>query len=94
MPTARTSISIERDEKVLIRSVTHYYVGRVVGTDDQWVALTNASWVASTGRFSVALATGSLDEVEPYPAEDTILVARGAIVDIATWNHDLPTAAK
>ena len=94
MPTARTSISIDRDEKVLIRSVTHYYVGRVVGTDDQWIALTNCSWVASTGRFHVALRDGTLDEVEPYPAEDTVLINRGAVIDVAPWSHDLPTEAK
>src|SRR5688500_273323 len=42
-------------EKVLIRTVTHYHVGRVVDVTGDWIVLDEASWVASTGRFSSAL---------------------------------------
>ena len=37
---------------LLIRTVTHYYVGEVAeNPDDRYVALTKASWVPDTGRF-------------------------------------------
>ena len=52
---------------VFIRTVTLYYVGRVVGFSDTEILLEEASWIADTGRFMQALTTGSLSEVEPYP---------------------------
>jgi hypothetical protein len=58
----------------------------------QWIELKNASWVADSGRFSIALAEGTLDVVEPYP--DGCHVAVGAITDISPWNHALPRERK
>ena len=91
---AETSTSITIEGAVLIRTVTNYFIGEVVATSEDWVALSQASWVASLGRFSNALATGQLDEVEPFPATQTVLVARGAIVDLTSWEHALPTEVK
>jgi hypothetical protein len=81
--------------KVLIRTVTNYYVGELVDTDEEgFLSLAHASWVADTGRFSAALKTGTLSEVEPYPADDVVLVNKGAVVDIAPWHHELPEKVK
>lgn len=74
--------------KVFIRTVTHYYTGRVVSVADGFVTLADAAWIADTGRFATALETGTLSEVEPYPGE--VAVAIGAIVDVAPWEHELP----
>jgi hypothetical protein len=75
-------------ENVIIRTVTHYFTGRVAGESERWIALEDAAWVADTGRFAEALRTGKLSEVEPYPG--SCLVAIGAVVDVAPWPHSLP----
>jgi hypothetical protein len=79
-------------EKLFIRTVTHYHVGRVVSMDDRWIVLDSASWVADTGRFSVALATGKLGEVELFAGP--VWVAVGSIVDMTAWPYTLPTVSK
>jgi hypothetical protein len=73
---------------VLIRTVTSYFTGRVLDMDDQWIHLGDAAWIADTGRFSNALRTGELEEVEPYPSD--CLVSRQAVVDLCEWSHQLP----
>lgn len=75
-------------QNVFIRTVTGYYTGMVIGLEDGFAHLADAAWVASTGRFADALASGQLDEVEPYPQD--CYVSLGAIVDVSVWRHDLP----
>lgn len=91
-PTDAEVGRIDMPEQVIIRTVTHYYTGRVTRRDAMFVELDDASWVASTGRWSDALRTGTLDEVEPFP--NRVLVALGAIVDVAEWVHPLPRERK
>lgn len=83
-------------KNVLVRTVTHYYTGKLAGQVDgthaSWLHLEDTAWIADTGRFSDALATGTLDEVEPYPGE--CFVAVGAVVDISHWPHKLPRSKK
>ena len=74
--------------KVLIRTVTHYYTGRITAVHDDAITLEDAAWIPDTGRFSQALNTGKLEEVEPYPGPVTIMTA--AIVDVSPWTHELP----
>lgn len=78
----------ELGNKVLIRTVTHYYTGQVVGESPTFVVLDSAAWIADTGRFGTALKTGKLNEVEPYPG--LCFVAKGALVDVTIWDHELP----
>jgi len=79
-------------EKVFIRTVTHYYVGLVEAVTATTVMLSNASWVADTGRFNGMLTTGEINELEPFVFP--VHVARGAIVDHTSWPHDLPREQK
>ena len=66
------------------------YVGRLVSRNDQCITLTDAAWVASTGRRSEFMA-GRFDsncEIEPYPDGVRIdLPAVGAVV--TDWMHPL-----
>ena len=78
----------------LIRTVTNYFTGRLEWVTEQELVLSNAAWVADTGRFSEALAHGTLSEVEVYPAALEVIVGRGAVVDAVQWKHDLPTETK
>jgi hypothetical protein len=77
---------------VIVRSVTHYYTGKLMGYDDKWLVLHDAAWVPDTGRWAEALATGKVTEVEPYPRE--CLVGVGGVIDISPWTHDLPQTVK
>ena len=77
---------------VFLRTVTLYYTGRVAEVTEQSVVLTDAAWVADTGRFSEALSSGILGEVEPFPGP--VEIGRGAIVDVTLWAHTLPRAVK
>lgn len=81
------------NEAVLIRTVTHYYTGRIAEITATEYILTDVSWIADTGRFADAIAKGSLSEVEPVAAP-WVLVARGAVVDVIPWAHPLPDKQK
>jgi len=69
-----------------IRTVTLYHVGELVSIDDHEITLRDAAWVVDTGRFSEALKTGQVAEVEPFP-DGISVVGRGALVDAGRWPH-------
>lgn len=75
-------------QNVFVRTLTYHYTGKVRAVSDQWLSLTDAAWVADSGRFANALSTGELNEVEPYP--NLVLLALSNIVDLSPWNHELP----
>ena len=79
-------------EKYLIRTVTMHYTGRVKEVNAYNIVLDDAAWIGDTGRYSNALVTGELSEVEPYP--DGVCVQLAVIVDFARWSHDLPRDVK
>lgn len=78
--------------KVLIRSVTHYWVGEIVRIGAHEILIKDSSWIPSTGRWNEVLSTGKLDEVEITPGY--VAVMKGAVVDVVFWNHPLPTESK
>ena len=79
---------------VLIRGVTLYYTGKIVGFSKEEILLIDAAWIADTSRFSSALLTGELSEVEPYPDGDVVAINRGAVSDTSDWKHPLPRSVK
>jgi hypothetical protein len=85
---SRQAFPAEPSEKVLIRTVTVYHVGRVVKVEGGYVHLEGASWVADTGRFGESLRTGTLNEVEYV---DQVAISLSAVVDVFPWRHDLPS---
>ena len=76
----------------LIRTVTMTQVGRLIYVDEKELVMSNASWVADTGRFHTALSKGELNEVEPFVSN--VIIGRGAIVDATEWIKNLPTVQK
>ena len=80
-------------EIYLIRTVTTYMLGRVVAVGEHEIELEDAAWVACTGRFSNAMKTGDLDEVEPCP-DGQWIIGRGAIADAGPWSHGLERDTK
>ena len=59
---------------------------------DGFLTLDDAAWIADSGRWAAALATGSLSEVEPFPG--SVMVSMGAVVDVSPWKHALPRETK
>ena len=80
--------------KVLIKTVTLYYIGRVHKLSETEVALINASWIPSTGRWYEILQTGVLEEVEPYPSNLLCYVKLDPIISWSEWLHTLPEESK
>lgn len=72
-----------------IRTVTMHLIGTLEWVGDKELVLSDASWIADSGRWHDALRTGELSEVEPFI--DRVIVGRGAIVDCTQWRHSLPT---
>ena len=79
-------------DKVIIRTVTMHFTGRIAAVYPGEIVLEEAAWIADTGRWAQALTSGTLAEVEPYPGQ--CIVSRGAIVDVSPWSHALPRAVK
>lgn len=78
-------------DKLFIRTVTFHHVGEVAEVEDGFLRLTQASWVADSGRFGRAIQTGRLSEIE-YVGDAQVNLS--AVVDAFPWNHDLPTESK
>jgi len=63
-----------------IRSVTMDFAGELKSISEKEIILTNASWVADSGRFSEYLKdTSKINENEPY--QNDVLINRSAITD-------------
>ena len=77
-----------------IRTVTHHLTGRLIRVTSKELVLEQASWIADDGRFHDALKTGSLNEVEPFPQDLSVVVGRGSIIDAVIWKHPLPLEQK
>ena len=77
---------------VLIRTVTLYHTGHVVALDDREILLTDAAWIADTGRFHDAIKNSTLNEVEPIPGP--VMVNRGAVIDVCEWRGARPTVQR
>ena len=84
----------EIGKNYLIRTVTHILVGNVTQVGRQEIVINDASWIADTGRYHNCLVSGELNEVEPYPDNEPVIVGRGALVDACKWLHALPRAQK
>lgn len=67
-----------------IRTVTFYYVGRLIAITPMELVLDQCSWVADTGRFSDALKNGVVNENEPFP-DGNVIIGRGAVIDAHPW---------
>ena len=91
--TTKTKKAVKKIEQwtigkfYMIRTVTFFYVGRLVAIGEHELTLDQCAWVADTGRFSEALEKGKLSEVEPFP-DGPVNIGRGAIVDASLWTGE------
>ena len=86
--------SLPVGEDVFIRTVTTYYTGHIDAVTETDIVLSTAAWIPVTGRFSVAMAEGELEEVEPYPEGEVVTISRGGLIDCCRWKHGLPTRVR
>lgn len=84
--TKRSPLTV--GSRVYLRTVTFQYVGEVVEVNDHEVVLDSVAWVADGTRWSEMLATGEVNEAEPYP-DGYVAFNRGAIIDACHWKHPL-----
>jgi len=82
----------EIGKNYLIRTVTMIQIGRLEKVTEKELVISNACWVADTGRFHKAIETGILNEVEVFNCP--VIVGRGALVDATEWLHELPKVSK
>lgn len=91
---AETFMNFDIGKNYFIRGINNYYTGKVVGLDEKTVYLTQAAWIADTGRFHSSLRDGEFREVEPYPPEAVVRVSLESICDWLEWRHELPLEPK
>lgn len=77
----------------LIRTVTHYWLGRVERVVGDFLVLSDAAWIADTGRYHKADCPENLVEAEPV-RNGNAYVGMGAIVDARDWAAELVRDAK
>lgn len=77
--------------KYFFRTVTYHMLGKVKKIVGRFAFLTEASWVADSGRFMNAIKDGTLSEVEPV---GDAFINLDTVVDFFKWQHKLPTEQK
>lgn len=82
----------EEGGKYYIRTVTYHMTGRVKAIINNFLVLTEAAWIADSGRFRQAIMDGVLDEVEPVDVD--MYVNINSITDAFIWTHALPREQK
>ena len=70
------------------RTVTYHLTGRVVKVIGNIIELSDAAWIADSGRFMDAIKNGIIKEVEPV---GRAWVNLDSVTDFFEWNHPLPT---
>ena len=88
----KNNYPFEINKNYFIRTITMALVGKLIEVYDDFLILSNASWVADSGRFNDALRLGLLmnDNVDIEPFVDNVIVNKNSIVDMTIYNHDLP----
>jgi hypothetical protein len=80
------------DGKYFIRTVTHAHTGRVKSITGQFITLSDAAWIADTGRFYDALKNTEFSEIEPFSSD--LILNMDSIIDATTICGDLPAVQK
>jgi len=73
------------------RTVTYHCIGRVTQSVGKFLLLTEAAWIADSGRFMQTIRDGILNEIELV---DTLILNLDSTVDAFPWNHPLPREQK
>lgn len=88
--TSRVPFAVGK--KYYIRTVTYHCTGKVKRITGGFLVLSDAAWIADSGRFREAIMDGVLNEVEPVDVD--MFVNINSITDAFVWNHKLPREQK
>jgi hypothetical protein len=75
-----------------IRTVTHYFTGRLIWVGDKEICLEDVCWIADTGRFNEFADGKTVNESEPFPKGARVIIGRGSIIDMV--EHELILSVK
>ena len=70
-------------KEYFLRTVTHYFTGRLIWVGEKELCFEDVAWIADTGRFNEFMAGKTVSEVEPFPQGQRVLIGRGAIIDMS-----------
>lgn len=76
-----TSTPWEVGKVYFIRTVTYHLTGRIKWVGKMELVVTEAAWIADSGRFTDALKKEEFDEVEPFPVGAEVIIGRHSIID-------------
>jgi len=74
-------------KNIFVRTITYHLVGKVEKIVGDFVFLSDASWIADSGRFMQFVEDGKLNEVEPV---GNWFFNLQTVVDGCVWRHPLP----
>ena len=82
----------EIGKSYFLRTVTHYFTGRLIWVGDKEIVFEDACWVADTGRFNEFIAGKTFNETEPFQKGAKVIIGRGSIIDMT--EHELILSVK
>ena len=92
----RSGEGVEIGKQYFLRTVTYHLTGKVKKIVGKFLILSNASWIADSGRFSEAMKKGidkqANAEIEPF-SED-VIVNTDSITDACVYPYQLPDDVK
>lgn len=77
-----------------VRTVTHYFTGRLIWVGEKEFVFEDAAWIADTGRFNEFLDGKVVSEVEPFPKGSKVIIGRGALIDMVERTSGLLLGVK
>ena len=78
-----------------IRTVTHYFTGRLIWVGEKELVIEDACWIADTGRFNEFLKDkNKVNESEPFPEGSLVVIGRGSIIDLVEYKPSLILTVK
>ena len=78
-------------EKFFFRTVTYHLTGRVKKVIGNILELSDAAWIADSGRFMQCIQNGEIKEVEPVGKAFLNITT---VTDFFPWKFKLPTEQK
>ena len=91
-PSEHDNPFMEIGVSYFIRTVTHFFTGRLIWVGDKEICLEDACRIADTGRFNEFAAGKTVNESEPFPKGARVIIGRGSIVDMT--EHELILSVK
>lgn len=86
---------LEVGKVYFIRTVTHYFTGQLEWVGEKEIAISSACWIADTGRFNEFMKDkNKVNESEPFPEGSTVVIGRGALIDLVEYKPSLILCVK